>query len=113
MIARVLNIVFTVQVVFLLFFVSLYKTGVTLYYLLNKSYIENNLCVNRDKAALNCHGKCYLTLSINKHDAGLDNDYILKKLVDVSDKEYYQEGMIWDYTIVYSFNNLKSDNTIV
>ncbi|WP_396590325.1 hypothetical protein [Allomuricauda sp. R78024] len=30
-------------------------------YIVNYDYIVNNLCENRDKPALNCDGKCYLS----------------------------------------------------
>ncbi len=29
-------------------------------YFLHKKYIEENLCINRDKPELNCHGTCHL-----------------------------------------------------
>ncbi|GAB4207140.1 MAG: hypothetical protein Fur0023_17690 [Bacteroidia bacterium] len=80
-------------------FTSLYKTGVTFYYLINKKYIENNLCINKDNLALNCHGKCYLSVSVNKHNADSGDSYILKHLVNISDREYFQESIIMEYVM--------------
>nr|WP_299169475.1 hypothetical protein [uncultured Allomuricauda sp.] len=35
-------------------------------YIVNYNYIVNNLCENRDKPALNCDGKCYLSKLLAK-----------------------------------------------
>lgn len=35
-------------------------------YLLNKSYIANNLCVNKDKPDSDCQGKCHLVKELKK-----------------------------------------------
>ena len=35
-------------------------------YALNKSYIEKNLCVNRNKPQSCCHGKCHLKKELAK-----------------------------------------------
>jgi hypothetical protein len=37
-------------------------------YLLNKSYIANNLCVNKDKPAMHCNGKCYLSKKLKEQE---------------------------------------------
>jgi len=39
---------------------------VVLDYELNKSYIEKNLCENRNKPKCCCHGKCYLKKQLDK-----------------------------------------------
>ena len=36
------------------------RSWAVLYYELNKEYIAKNLCENRDKPELKCHGKCKL-----------------------------------------------------
>ena len=36
------------------------KWGAVAYYRINRDYIAENLCVNRDKPMLNCNGQCYL-----------------------------------------------------
>ena len=37
-------------------------------YLLNKNYIANNLCINKNKPALNCNGKCYLARQLREQE---------------------------------------------
>lgn len=37
-------------------------------FLLNQSYIAENLCVNRDKPMMHCEGKCYLSKKINEQE---------------------------------------------
>jgi hypothetical protein len=36
------------------------KVGIMGYYLANKDYIAKVLCINRDKPAMKCEGKCHL-----------------------------------------------------
>lgn len=42
------------------------RSWVVVYYEWNKTYIANNLCENRDKPALKCHGKCKLMKMMEK-----------------------------------------------
>lgn len=52
-----------VLAIFLLFSLQLplfNKWGSVAYYQINRDYIAENLCVNRDKPMLNCNGQCYL-----------------------------------------------------
>jgi len=36
------------------------------WYMINKGYIENNLCVEKDNPENTCHGKCYLYEELKK-----------------------------------------------
>jgi hypothetical protein len=42
-------------------------------YVLNKEYIEKNLCVEKSNPDNCCHGKCYLQEQINKQEEPQDN----------------------------------------
>jgi len=44
----------------------LIQLGVVGYYELNKAYIVQNLCENRDKPQMKCCGKCYLRKQLQK-----------------------------------------------
>ena len=44
----------------------LLQLGVIGYYELNKNYIAQNLCENRDKPQMKCCGKCYLRKQLKK-----------------------------------------------
>jgi hypothetical protein len=54
------------------FFTLLYLTAMlrpvapVLEYLINQEYIAEYLCINRDKPALQCNGKCYLMSMLEK-----------------------------------------------
>lgn len=52
---------------------SLMKLGVVAWYELNKDYVAEVLCINKDKPELECNGKCYLNKQLKKADA-LTND---------------------------------------
>lgn len=49
-----------------IFLLALYLFGILksvspyIEYALNRDYIVENLCINKDKPELECHGKCYL-----------------------------------------------------
>ena len=40
------------------------RFGLVAYYHLNKEYITELFCINKEKPELNCDGKCYLSLQI-------------------------------------------------
>lgn len=42
------------------------RSWVVVYYEFNKAYIAKNLCENRDKPELKCHGKCKLMKLLEK-----------------------------------------------
>ncbi len=44
------------------------KVGIVVYYELNKEYITEQYCVNKDKPEMDCCGKCYLSKQLNKAD---------------------------------------------
>lgn len=48
--------------------------GVIAGYELNKSYIARVLCVNRDKPAMHCDGKCYLSLKMRQDQQRKDSE---------------------------------------
>jgi hypothetical protein len=37
-------------------------------FMLNRSYIAKNLCVNRDKPMMGCNGKCYLSKKLKEQE---------------------------------------------
>ncbi|WP_276134812.1 hypothetical protein [Polluticoccus soli] len=47
-------------------FQCLVKLGVVAWYEVNKSYVSQTLCENRDKPQMRCHGKCYLKKQLAK-----------------------------------------------
>lgn len=44
------------------------KLGVLAWYELNKDYVADVLCINKDKPDLQCNGKCYLNKQLKKAD---------------------------------------------
>lgn len=71
----------------LLLGVSLSRMAVFAGFELNRDYIASNLCENRDKAWMNCEGKCYLS----------------KKLKQVEEKESKQEREVQKQLMQDSF----------
>jgi hypothetical protein len=43
-------------------------------YTLNKAYVSNVLCVNRDKPQMHCDGKCFLKKELNRNADRQHND---------------------------------------
>lgn len=58
--------------------------GIVGYYQLNINEIIDKYCVNKDKPALNCDGKCYLSQQLNKVEDGEDKEGIMFQLENIS-----------------------------
>ncbi len=46
------------------------NVGIGVYYHLNKAYITQKLCENKNKPALHCNGQCYLSKQLKKAEEG-------------------------------------------
>ena len=46
------------------------NVGIGVYYHLNKEYIVNQLCVNKNNPILHCDGHCYLSKQLKKAEQG-------------------------------------------
>lgn len=64
------------------------RLGVMGWFELNKDYIAKTLCINRDKPAMKCCGKCYLRKQLKKVD---DNDASKKQ----SDRAGKAEALVY------------------
>jgi len=60
--------VLLVGLAFVVFFTSMARTVVVADFLLNEEYIAKVLCVNKDKPAMKCNGKCHLAKQLQKQD---------------------------------------------
>ncbi len=49
---------------------NLVYAGIGVYYHLNKTYIGQKLCENRNNPALHCNGRCYLSKQLKKAETG-------------------------------------------
>lgn len=62
------------QLIFIHFFLNLYILAILqpvlpiVEYLVNYNYMKNELCENKEKPILKCHGKCYLEKQVKKLD---------------------------------------------
>ncbi len=50
-------------------------------YAMNKNYIANVLCINRDKPELHCKGKCYRQSQLEKTAEGRDEQTVIETAV--------------------------------
>ena len=46
------------------------NVGIGVYYHLNKTYIANQLCINKNNPSLHCNGHCYLSKQLKKAEEG-------------------------------------------
>jgi len=82
-------------------------------YEVNKEYIEKNLCENRDKPWMNCHGKCHLKKQIKKasEEDKKHNPFITTEntllffLTNVSLSEFDYSSNLLKNTYYYNFYN--------
>ncbi|MCW5907119.1 MAG: hypothetical protein KIS94_04615 [Chitinophagales bacterium] len=68
------------------------QVGVVVYYQLNKAYITQKLCENKNNAKLNCNGHCYLSKQLKKAEEGEKKQ--AKNLVKEKD-EIVSNGKSW------------------
>lgn len=62
--------VISIGLIFLLSAECLYKLGIITYYQLNKDYVAEVLCVNKDNPITMCYGKCFLKRHLDLADGG-------------------------------------------
>lgn len=55
-----------------------------MYYYMNKHYISQNLCVNKDKPELHCDGKCYLAKQIRESEKNESQAPVVFKYVELT-----------------------------
>jgi hypothetical protein len=60
--------VLLISLAFVVFFSSMARAVVVADFLLNEDYIAKVLCVNKDKPAMKCNGKCHLAKQLQKQD---------------------------------------------
>jgi hypothetical protein len=53
----------------MMFLIPFNRIWILASYHLNQTYIAQNLCENRDKPQLQCHGKCFLKKQLEKEDS--------------------------------------------
>ncbi len=56
----------TISLAFLFLLQSFTRTFIILNYQVNKDYISNVLCENKEKKAMHCEGKCHLKKELDK-----------------------------------------------
>jgi len=67
-----------------------YQLDFYAYFKLNEDYIANNLCENRNKPELRCHGKCFLMKKIKEaHQKQENQDIKNKEIVFVINQNYF------------------------
>lgn len=58
----------TILLVFLFLLQSFTRTFIIVNYQVNKDYISNVLCENKEKKAMHCEGKCHLKKELQKEE---------------------------------------------
>jgi len=67
-------------------------------YEINKSYVANNLCENRDKPWLHCNGKCYLMKKIKQAEEKEKSEE------RQANKSLFQEAVVDTKTTAFNFH---------
>lgn len=58
----------TIFLILVIFLQTFSRFAVQADYLINIGYIVKNLCVNKDKPAMHCNGKCYLAKQLKQQE---------------------------------------------
>lgn len=91
----------------------LHKTLVFSYYEYDKTYIIENLCINKEDPEMGCEGKCYLMNKANDEKAQGILIQILKSVKDevaqIVDKfEFHSEEIKDEYFAHYLFSQIQT-----
>ncbi len=84
--------------------------GVAMYYHMNKKYISEQLCENRNNPSKHCKGHCYLSKQLEKADEGekKQSSQILKEKEElVSENNYSETKMYSPSAIIKKFHSSK------
>lgn len=73
--------------------------GTVTYFVINRDYIENVLCENRNRPSLHCDGKCFLVKKLKQQREAADKD-ALESLKGLSwTGLYYQDLVSFDFKL--------------
>ncbi len=64
----------------ILFLPALYKVGFFTFYQLNRDYIAENYCVNKDRPITMCYGSCFLEKGLTLADQAPNPDSLVSTL---------------------------------
>lgn len=109
--------VFSVLLAFTIISQTLVNVGLGVYYHLNKVYIAQQLCENKDNPKSNCKGHCYLSKQLKKAEEGENKSAQLIKEKEETITNRVSSLPLWyfpDYTVtkirLQGFTLYNSDN---
>jgi len=73
-----------ILLLFSLAFQSFSELTTLISYEINKEYISNVLCVNRDRPEMHCYGKCYLHKKLDQDQQQKDRNNMVKNNVSLT-----------------------------
>ena len=80
-------------------------------YLVNKEYITEVLCVNKDKPTMKCNGKCHLTKQLAKaSESGSENSPEKKISFEQTEIVFFQEIQPIEIRQIYFLNKTSIGN---
>ena len=68
------NRIISIALILLMSLQCFYKLGLITYFQLNRDYIAEVFCVNKEKPITMCHGQCFLNKSLEVADAQTPDD---------------------------------------
>jgi hypothetical protein len=85
--------------------------GLGVYYHINKAYIAQKLCENKDNPKLHCNGHCYLTKQLKAAEEGEKNT--ANKVLKEKEEMFSNNGVVLPgiYFPAYSVVEIESFNT--
>lgn len=79
-------------------------------YMINKDYISEYLCIDKDKQINECQGKCHLKSQIKKQSSDNNQDYPNSNQKKIKTSLYFQ--VFEDDILIIEVNNLKHQTFI-
>jgi hypothetical protein len=92
---------------------TMVNVGIGIYYHLNKSYITQQLCVNKNNPSLHCNGHCYLAKQLKKaeeQESKQSSRFVKEKDEIVSNQ--VQKSSLAYFPVFTSFNLIPFNSSI-
>ena len=70
---RVMKRITSIGLICLMWLPGLYNMGVITYFQMNRQYIADVLCINKDKPMAVCNGQCFLQQNLDVPSAGTED----------------------------------------
>ena len=98
----------SILIIFLVSIVTLHKSLVFAFYELDRDYVVEQLCINKDNPDSDCHGKCFLMKQTNEKEA----EGVLIRILKNIDLDLFLNSQPTYTFLQFKYTNYKIDTSL-